>query len=277
MASGTKVKKHKCSCGRSFRHAISLKRHQNVTGCEANAPEAEASADATEATKEKTDAAAATPTPTKVDDDRTIVITPELVAAWQQQTGFNKRPQALVDTIPVKPAEPKVDWVALAQTTKAFAEFCGEVKNGCVSAAKSALFVLGRSALFLSVVCFAGWLLVTGVSASDNANQLDNYGKSQLAAQTVVQDFLQNARLNQYQRARRLLIPSAQQSVSASQLQVMFNSLPLNQQPSGWKTELSADGRNAWVTIARGGVNEVYTLTNCETGWGLASVSIANS
>ena len=40
MANGN-AKKHKCSCGRAFRHAISLKRHQKVAGCEA-APEVEA-------------------------------------------------------------------------------------------------------------------------------------------------------------------------------------------------------------------------------------------
>jgi hypothetical protein len=285
MASGTKVKKHKCSCGRTFRHAISLKRHQNVTGCESapedasetEVPDANNEAQTAKVTRQTGTKATATRRPAApVEDDRTIVITPELVAAWQEQTGFNRRPNRVVDTIPAKPQAPAIDWVGVANTGKEFYQFCGDVKRTAVAGTKSLLLVLSRAVLFCSVLTLAGWFLVTNVSASANSEN-DNTRRSQLAAQTVVQDFLQNAKLNQYQRARQLLAPGPRKSVSAEQLQLMFNSLPLNHTPTGWKTELSSDGRSAWVTVARDGVNEVYSLVHGDTGWGLASVSIANS
>ena len=291
MASGTKAKKHKCSCGRSFRHAISLKRHQNVTGCApaeageeaAAAPEAPAAVATEEksaekpaksAARRKSSAPKAKPAPAQ--DDRTIVITPELVAAWQEQTGFQHRPRAVVDAIAPQPSAPKVDWVALAQTGKEFASFCGEVKNGAVSTAKSTLLFLSRAVLFCSVVLVTGWLLVSSVSAS-SAHSTDRAGHAQLAAQSVVQNFLQNAKLNHYNRARRLLAPGARESVTSQQLQMMFNSLPLDVAPTAWSTELSNDGKAATVVVRRDGMNEVYTLVHGETGWGLASVAVANS
>ena len=292
MVSGTKAKKHKCSCGRSFRHAISLKRHQNVTGCApaedgeeaAVAPEAPAAPAANEekapakpakpAARRKPSTPSAKPAP--VQDDRTIVITPELVAAWQEQTGFHHRPRAVVDSIAPQPSAPKVDWVALAQTGKEFADFCGEVRNGAVSTAKNTLFFLSRAVLFCSVVLVTGWLLVSSVSAS-SAHSTDRTGQAELAAQSVVQNFLQNAKLNHYSRARRLLAPGARESVTAQQLQMMFNSLPLDVAPTAWSTELSDNGKAATVVVRRDGMNEVYTLVHGETGWGLASVAVANS
>lgn len=283
MASGTKTKtkakKHKCSCGRSFRHAISLKRHQNVTGCEA-APEEAASAPELESNEKapaKSAAPAAKPTPAPVEDDRTIVITPELVAAWQAQTGFNKRPGSVVDSIAPPPAKSQVDWVALAQTGKEFVEFCGEVKTTTVNGAKGLLLLLSRAVLLCAVVSVAGWCLVSGVSASVAAPEPSDLGRTQLAAQTLVQDFLQNAELNQYDRARSLLAPGARESVSKLQLQTMINSLPLNHAPSAWNTEVSNDGTTARVIVSRDGLREVYTVVRSDAGWGLASVSIANS
>ena len=290
MASGTKAKKHKCSCGRTFRHAISLKRHQNVTGCgpaednespaaaepvaAATAEEKPATNPAKPAVRRRATASKTEPAPAQ--DDRTIVITPELVAAWQEQTGFQHRPRAVVDSIAPQPAAPKVDWVALAQTGKEFANFCGEVKNGAVLTAKNTLLFLSRAVLFCSVVLCTGWLLVSSVSAS-SAHSTDRVGHAELAAQSVVQNFLQNAKLNHYNRARRLLAPGARESVTPQQLQMMFNSLPLDVAPTAWSTKLSKDGKAATVVVRRDGMNEVYTLVHGETGWGLASVAVANS
>ncbi|MFA7480883.1 MAG: C2H2-type zinc finger protein [Vulcanimicrobiota bacterium] len=274
MASGTKDKKHKCSCGRSFRHAISLKRHQNVTGCSGEgSDEATAPAEA-EAVKE---AAKVAPTPAAASqqDDRTVVITPELVAAWQQQTGFQARRGSVVDSLPeAQPAATQIDWVAVGQTSKAFLQFCGEVQSATFRAMRSALLVVGRSALFLSVILLTGWLMITGVSASDTAS-IDEIGRSQLAAQTLVQDFLQNARLNQYKRAHDLLAPGARQSVTPDQLKIMFNSLPLNESPTTWSTDISKDLSTAQVTVTRAGLQEVYTVVLGDGGWGVSSVSIA--
>ena len=275
MASGTKVKKHKCSCGRSFRHAISLKRHQNVTGCSSE-PEAKEAAPVLKSKPAKAPAPKPAPVPAApAEDDRTIVITPELVAAWQQQTGFQRR-GSFVDNLPDKqPAAPKVDWVAVAHTSKAFLKFCGEVQSGAFRLLQNALVVAGRSAIFVSVVLLTGWLMITGVSASDTSS-IDEVGRSQLAAQTLVQDFLQNARLNQYRRAHDLLAPGARESVTPDQLKMMFNSLPLNQSPSAWKTDISEDLGTARVVVTRAGVQEVYTVVLNNGGWGLASVSIAD-
>ncbi len=211
-----------------------------------------------------------------VGDDRTIVITPELVAAWQEQTGFNRRPQSVIDTLPAKQEPVKTDWLAVAKTGMEFFQFCGEVKESALRGTKSLVLVLSRAIVFCSVVFFAGWLLVTNVSASGNPG-VDTLHRSQLAAQTVVQDFLQNAKINQYKIAHRSLAPSVRQSVSTQQLQMMFNSLPLDHEPTSWTTEISSDGQSAWVTVSRDGLNEVYSLVQSESGWGLASVSLANS
>ena len=275
MASGTKQKKHKCSCGRSFRHAISLKRHQNVTGCKPleDAPTLEASSEV-ESSDAKIEAAASAPV--EVEDSRTIVITPELVASWQEQTGFQTR-SSVIDQIPPRRKMPEIDWVAVGKTGKEFCEFLGEVKTGTVKVGKSALSFIARTALFLSVLSFSAWMLVSSVSAKDATQAVDSDSRSQLAAQHVVADFLQNARLNQYDRARRLLAPTARQSVTVDQLQVMMNSLPLNHAPNHWKTELSTDRQEARVILARDGLKETYTLVHSDTGWGLTSVSVANS
>jgi hypothetical protein len=270
MASGTRVKKHKCSCGRSFRHAISLKRHQNVTGCDASSEETSTEATPkTAATPAKPSAPAA-----PVEDDRTIVITAELVAAWQEQTGFQSRRGSVIDSLPARqPEKPKVDWVAVAQTSKAFLSFCGEVQSGAFRAIQNLVVVLGRGAIFVSVIALTGWLMITGVQASDS-NSIDETGRRQLAAQTLVQDFLQTARLNQYGRAHNLLAPGAKSSVTPDQLKMMFNSLPLNETPGGWSTQISDDEKTARVIVSRGGVHEVYTVVLSNDGWGLASVSI---
>lgn len=269
MASGTKTKKHECSCGRSFRHAISLKRHQNVTGCSAVAAATE-----TAAVKEETPIVVAAPV---VEDDRTIVITPELVAAWQEQTGFHQRRGSVVDSLPERqaPSAPKVDWKAVAETGREFGSFCEEVGRGAVRSAQSLLLVLGRGALFMGVVVLTGWLMITGVSASDSPS-VDEVGRSQLAAQTLVQDFLQNARLGQYSRAQRLLAPGARDSVSTDQLRDMFVSLPLNVSPESWDTQISHDCRTAKVMVHRAGSTEVYTVVMSQAGWGLASVNITD-
>lgn len=275
MASGTK--KHKCSCGRTFRHAISLKRHQNVTGC---APAEEAAAEAPEKVKapatgkKKTAKRSTVAAAPAQEDDRTIVITPELVAAWQEQTGFNRRP--VVDSIAPPPPKKQIDWVAVGNTTREFASFCGEVQQQAFKGAKSLLSLFARAALFCSVVLLSGWFLVTTVSASVTVDA-DEVAHRRIAARTLVEDFLQNAKLNHYQRARKLLAPGARESVTSQQLQVMLNSLPLHEQPSAWETQLASDGGSAKVVLHREGLQEVYTLVYGEYGWGLASVSVTNS
>lgn len=285
MANGTAAKKHECSCGRSFRHAISLKRHQNVTGC-ASVEEVEVEVElAPEPKRQESPKAAAprrkapaAPAPSPEQDDRTIVITPELVAAWQEQTGFNRRAVPVVDTIAPRPAAPKkeIDWVAVLRTAKDFAAFCSEVKAGTVSGLRTLTTMLAKASFFVAVVIMSGWFLVTTVSASVSTDT-DQTAKEEIACQTLVIDFLQNARLNQYQRAHNLLTPDAQRSVSAAKLQMMLNSLPLNQQPSQCTTRLSRDGESAQVVLTRSGLQEVYTLVRSDEGWGLASVSVANS
>lgn len=300
MANGTAARKHECSCGRSFRHAISLKRHQNVTGCapsvdgesaaEPKAPkievefpvpvEKEVPALAPEPVKVKpVPVASPTTAPVReVADDRTVVITPELVAAWQAQTGFQRRSVPVVDRIapPVSSPKKEIDWAKLAGTTMEFVEFCGEVKSQAVSGVRGVLTVLAKASFFCAVMLMSGWFMVTTVSASVSVDSND-VAKQEIAAQTLVVDFLQNARLNQYQRAHDLLAPQAKASVSTQQLQMMLNSLPLNHQPSACQTSLGRDGRTAQVVLTRDGANEVYTLLRDENGWGLSSVSVANS
>lgn len=297
MANGTAAKKHECSCGRSFRHAISLKRHQNVTGCapseesptvkpEPKAKKIEVEIEAAEPTtvtqtvevKPVAVAPKAAPSPSRVSDDRTIVITPELVAAWQAQTGFNRRTVPVVDRIapPPAPSKQQLDWAKLAGTAWEFVAFCGEVKDQAVRGARGLLTVLAKASFFGFVVLLSGWFMVTSVSASVTV-EADETARQEIAAQTLVIDFLQNARLNQYQRAHDLLAPQARAAVSTEQLQLMLNSLPLSHQPTACRTSVARDGRSAQVVLTRDGLNEVYTLHRGDDGWGLASVSVANS
>lgn len=306
MANGTAAKKHECSCGRSFRHAISLKRHQNVTGCaqteestaEKREPKAKTVKVATElvvackVADEASEPTTATqtvgvkpaspksaPSLTSVNDDRTIVITPELVAAWQAQTGFQRRTVPVVDRIapaPTAPQKQQVDWVKLAGTAWEFVSFCGEVKTSAVNGARGLLAILAKAGFFGLVVLFSGWFMVTTVSASVTVGADEN-AREEIAAQTLVFDFLQNARLNQYHRAHSLLVPQARASVSIEQLQTMVNSLPLRHQPTACRTTLTRDGRSAQVVLTRDGLSEMYTLHRGDDGWGLASVSVGNS
>ena len=270
MASGSKVKKHKCSCGRSFRHAISLKRHQNVTGCApADAAAGEEKVSRQSADDVTSEVVEAKPKPP-------IEITPEVVACWQEQTGFNRT--SVVDTIPQKAAKAQIDWLALAATTKAFIEFCGELQSNALRTTKSAVVVLGRSAIFFAAVILSGWLLVTSVSASGHVTAAHNTTEhDRVAAQTVVADFLQHAKLNHYTRAHALLTPDARHSVSPGQLQYMMNSLPIHQKPAACTTQVSDNGEKAQVTLKRDGQKEVYRLTKTQAGWGLSSVAVANS
>lgn len=246
-------KKHKCSCGRAFRHAISLKRHQKVAGCD---PAEEAAPEVAEVAVEASQ-----------DEVLKAEITAQQVAAWQRQRGF---------VAPVAPKKPLIDWEAVQDLGEQFVDFLHESKTNAASALSNLLHVGARLSLFGMVVGLVGWALLSGnLLASPAAAQ--NIQHPELAAQTVVENFLQTTELKQYERARTFLASSTRPSVSAAQLEAMFAGLNLSQTPQSWDAELDNDGRSAKVTVHRGSSNEVYTLVQDTNGWGLCSVSISRS
>lgn len=244
-------KKHKCSCGRAFRHAISLKRHQKVAGCDPVVEEVQELV--VEAVAEVAELEVAR-----------AEITAIQVAAWQRERGF---------IAPEPPKQPLVDWDAVRRTSEDFIDFLHESKNGAVGFFSNVVYLGARLGLFGMVIMAMGWVVLSGRLMATPAAAA-NTQHATLAAQTVVENFLQTAQLKQYGRARSFLTTSAQQSVTASQLEQMMAGLPLNQTPEHWNAELETAGR-AKVTVHRAGVDEVYTLVQENHGWSLCSVSVS--
>ena len=260
MASAKKSQKHKCSCGRTFRHAISLKRHRNVAGCEEVVSEV-----AAETVTEACQPEAPAPTDTK--------ITAEQIASWQAQTGFQKRPEAVA---PVTNT-PKIDWNLVLRNAESLIDSLHSLRADLAQGISSAIIIGGRFALFAAVLVSFGWVLLRGGSLLPASGTQNNPGADRIAAQTVVENFLQTAQLNQYQRAMEFIAPSARRSITAYQLETMFNGLPLDQSPESCVAQLSDDGSKAQVVITRAGADETYTLVSDCHGWGLASVSVTRS
>lgn len=249
-------KSHKCSCGRSFRHAISLKRHQEVSGCE-DGPVVEVEVEKPEVTREVAEVAAYVPQvkPRPVEPVPTVV--PALA----------NRPKP----VPLAPREPLIDLAALG-------EFLLETGVNLVAAQRSiAVFahglgqVLIRVMLSLLIVGGSGWMLVSGAAAEPPVGYFSDKAH-ELSAVTAVEGFLQNAELNQYQRAHSYLTRHAQASVSVNQLASTMQGLPLSQSAKAWNAELTGE-RVAVVTVERAGGREVYTLHN-DRGWKIASVAL---
>lgn len=252
-------KAHKCSCGRSFRHAISLKRHREVSGCE-DAPEVEVEAEAEkpEMTKEVAEVAAYVPR-VKPHPIPPRAISPTVVSAPPPRPAL-------------PPREPLID---LAQV----GEFLLETGARLVAAQESAVVfarglsqVLARVMLSLAIVGLSGWMLISGAAAEPSDGYYADKAH-ELSAVTAVEGFLQNAELNQYQRAHGYLTRHARSSVSVNQLASMMRGLPLTQSAERWDAELTDSDMVAVVTVQRAGAREVYTLHN-DRGWKIASVAL---
>lgn len=247
-------KKHKCSCGRAFRHAISLKRHQKVAGCDpivvelTPEPVVEPASEAVEQEYARAE------------------ITAIQVAAWQRERGFVE---------PEAPKQPLIDWELVRRTSEDFVDFLHESKKSTVNFCSNLVYLGARLSIFGMVLMAMGWVVLSGRLLATPASA-ENTHHATLAAQTVVENFLQTAQLRQYGRACSFLTSNAQKSVSPSQLEKMIGGLPLDQAPQQWSSQLESDGR-ARVTVHRAGANEVYTLVQENHGWSLCSVEVSRS
>ncbi len=96
--------------------------------------------------------------------------------------------------------------------------------------------------------------------------------RRELAARALVENFLENGQLRQLSKARMLLAPELQSTVSEDELADMFGSLPLYQDPESWELRFSGGGLEATVCIARAGGLETYLLRREGSGWRLLSV-----
>lgn len=272
MNSAATETQHKCSCGRTFRHGISLKRHQKVSGCAESAVTVEA-APAVAATI----APISAPQPAESfgDESGSVVITAQQIARWQQQK--NLRPSAA--PAPAAPAI-RVDWAGVRGTCVEFASFTGEQFSNLGRILGWVAGVGVRFTIFTGFVVVLGYAILFGISRDLSAaptTAVDRAQAAEMAARSTVNSFLQTAQLNQFDRARDFLACKTRETVSSNDLKSMFATLPLRQAPESVKSVLEQDGRVAKVTVVRNGAAEIYTLVQEANGWGLASVSVRRS
>lgn len=262
MSRAVDSKSHKCSCGRSFRHAVSLRRHREVSGCGEHSEDLAADRVDTAAAKEIAEVAAFVPN--NVANE--TVVSPTILRDTEELEEF-------APTFSV----PSIDWSRVADDTMFVLGRLYGAREYLTSSLRGVLSTSARVGLFLSVLFFSGWFVVSSASAQPVQPVAYQAEASQLAAESVIESFLENAELHQYHRAHDLLTPSARTTVTPNQLALMLSGLPLAQSPERWSSELTDDGQQARVTITRGGANEVYTLVNRRSGWGLASIAVSTA
>jgi hypothetical protein len=269
MNSAATEAQHKCSCGRTFRHGISLKRHQKVSGC----VESEA---AIEAPAAAVIAPICAPAAIDFEDETgSVAITAQQIARWQEQK--NGRP---TDAVSQAVPSVSIDWDGVKTTSLEFVNFAG-VQFGNLGRLVGRMAQLGaRFTLFGGFVIGLGWLLLFGISQDLSAaptTAVDRAAAAEMTARSTVNSFLQTAQLNQFDRARDFLAAKTRKSVSATDLRAMFANLPLDEAPQTVTSALEQEGRVAKVTVVRNGAAEVYTLVQESQGWGLASVAVRKS
>ena len=265
---------HRCSCGRTFRHGISLKRHQKVSGCaEAEVSAVEVKAPSSPVVQTKA------PAPLLSWEDETapvtMVVTAQQIALWQKE-------KLVPETVssPQETGSVQIDWSALQATGLEFVDFAGEQFSRLGRLLGSVAGVGARFTLFGGFLVALGWVLLFGLSQDLSAapsNSVDQREAARLSAQSTISSFLQTSRMGQYDRARAYLSEKTRGTVSASDLQQMFSKLPITESPSGISAELEQSDQVAKVTVQRAGQAEVYTLVRESHGWGLASVSVVRS
>lgn len=269
MSATSVENKHQCSCGRTFRHEISLKRHQKVSGCAV----AEVELDSLSQEPKVEDYQAVSLT---TEDSNTCFqpITAQQIALWQEQKNIDL---ASYNPEAKQTAWQKIDWVQVQAISLEFAAF------GCQKFSSLAKFLgytaqlVTRCTLFGAFLIGLGWLCVFGLSSGLSATPASASERSALAelsARSTVTSFLQTAALGQYDRAYDYLADDVKSSVSAHDIATTIKSLSLSSAPQKISSSLSSDGRLAKITISRGDINEIYTLSREERGWGLTSVAI---
>ena len=268
---------HRCSCGRTFRHGISLKRHQKVSGCAqvelpaGKLPPASAKPAAADSAPARPAALLA---PEESIGSPTVIVTAEQIARWQKEKMLGPCESAQSEP------PPAIDWKALKETALDFAEFSVDCGHAGGRALGSMLVVAARFGLFGTFLVALGWVLLFGISTDLMAapsHGLTQTESARLAAESTVTSFLQTSRLGQIERARGYLSVQVRDTVSADELRQLLDALPLGVNPERVSAELEQSGQTAKVTVHRSGQAEVYTLVRESRGWGLASVALRRS
>ncbi len=252
MASDTNKNQHECSCGRTFRHNISLKRHQKVAGCE-ELVERVASPQVQRKAVQEEEAA-------------TQIVTASQIAEWQAKVNV---PTSTDDT-------GSIDWETLRATAEEFVDFLHQTAATAGQRLGTLAQVGLRFTLFGGFLVALGWVLLFGISqdlAAAPAHTSNADQALQLQAQSTVNSFLQTLQLRQYDRAHSYLSAKARTSVSSSDLESLAQSLNLNISAKGSTTNLTQSGLVAEVNVRRGSSNHKFTLIQESQGWSVASVS----
>ncbi len=265
--------KHECSCGRSFRHAISLRRHQNVTGCAAKvetqesqpskaacesidlAPIAAPTAGPTPPTSES---APGQPAP-KVERSP---ITVEQMAEWQRR--WENQPVSLQQSLN-----------ELGKETKENLKTCALGACQAASGLRWLATVGARFAVFVALVAVLGWSVLFGLSRHLEAAPapVSQQVAMELTARTMVEDLLTLGRVGQFQKAHTLLTPSTRERIDSVRLAAVLNGLPLHQSPSSYRVQ-TVNAQTIEVTVLRANALEVYTVSRHQAGWGLSGISV---
>ena len=262
---------HRCSCGRTFRHGISLKRHQKVSGCaveESGVEVAAPIAPVRAAAKPQQ----APPVQEELFCSATVVVTAEQIALWQKEK--------MLDASPIEASKSSgsaINWTALKETALDFGEFTVDCFHSAGRGVGSLLSLGARFTLFAGFLVALGWVMLFGISTGLSAapsQGLDSQESARLSAESTIASFLQTSKLGQFERARGYLSTATRSTVSASDLRQMFSKLPIQETPSAISAELEQSDQVAKVTVLRGGRAEVYTLVRETQGWGLASVAV---
>lgn len=253
----SKKKKFECSCGKTFTKKRGLEFHRDLHKCEPLETEAvvDVPEDPPELVQEPIEMEEAT---------QTLAV----VSNWQRpQTSYQFR-------------LPQVDWPAVRATTLEFLASSGALLSELLvegwNAVRGISQITARVMLFCAVTVT---VIVHTLAEARNQRPLREYKaeRKQMAVRALVEDFLENGELHQFSKAKGLLDPSLRTQVSEIELEQMFSSLPLQQDPESWELDFADGGRTATVTLRRAGADETYLLVHHQLGWGLTSVSVNSS
>lgn len=271
MSATSVENKHQCSCGRTFRHEISLKRHQKVSGCVVAEVELEVASLAQEL---------------KVGDQQAVrlaaedmnacfrPITAHQIALWQEQKNID-----LADYEPEAKQTiwQRIDWLQVQTVSLEFAAFSCQKFSSLAKFLGYTTQLVARCTLFGAFLIGLGWLCILGLSSglsATPASASERSALSELSARSTVTSFLQTAALGQYDRAYDYLADEVKSSISAQDIAKTIKSLSLSSAPQKISSKITSNGQLAKVTISRGDTSEIYTLAKEERGWGLTSVAI---
>lgn len=279
MSAAISDHQHQCSCGRTFRHGISLKRHQKVSGCAALTDDIKAPVEDTrpitptvsepkliqEKVSITTHSSPAQPSP----------ITAQQIALWQQE----KNPVPLTEPS-ITSWWDSIDHEAMREQFFNTLATCSHAASAFTQTLGSFISLGARFVLFGAFLCGLSWLCLFGISTKLSAAPTtvqDSAKLAQMAASSTVHGFLQTVRLGQYERAHDYLAPAIQSSVSVDKLRSLTGNLCSHLAAQDVSTTIDSQGHFATVTIFRRSQTETYTLIDNQGSWALSEIAVSHS